>query len=446
MLQRLKPGIVVFLALSLLFTVLPLQALAESVTEECASISEGNTPTSMLQIPIGLQGFEDGWDSNPDALIEIAVQFMTPSAVALRLEYEEELLHADYLRPLLESISERQALTAHDEFQAQIAPLTSARNMEQIEVLSEHYSLFNGVFLRVPVHTVEWIAQRPEVFSVTPNTRIVLNNVPAASYVDTIAASFVINPRFVQESRALFHMDYIHNVMGITGDGIRVAVLDSGVDYTHPELVRFQDPETGRIRGINFSNADGGDPDIIMDRLGHGTHVTGIVAAMAPNVELWHYKVFDNQGRGDISGLIGAMEAAHEEGVDVINLSLGIPNDMNPFQPLNMTVNLLVLDGIVVVTAAGNFGTNGVVSPSLAGLPISVASGTAGGRNQTRDTISSNSSRGANHMTSHIVVDITAPGQGIYSAWPGGRNRLDNGTSMAAPHIAGIVALLLEQF
>ncbi|MCL2842181.1 MAG: S8 family serine peptidase [Oscillospiraceae bacterium] len=380
-----------------------------------------------LDTPIGMQGFESDWDNDPNEIVEIAVQFVTPPAVALRLLHEEAHPRAR----LAKHVFEAQALAAHDAFLEQLQPLTRVRTATT-EIFSEHHSLFNGVFMRVPQYMVERIAELPEVFSVTPNMRFSVDLPEARSE----AAS----ADFMRESLEFFDMDYIHNTMGFTGQGVRVAVLDTGVDYNHPRLQRYRNPATSRIRGRNFTTDN---PNDIMDRDGHGTHVSGTVIAMAPDVELWHYKVLGDDGWGYNDWVISGIEAAHADRMNVMNLSLG-GWSRNVFNPVDFAVNLAVLDGVVVAIAAGNagfFGHEGlfsVMSPGSASLSISVANG------RFDNKMNASSLYGPTIHTYHIKPDIVAPGTNIVSAVPGGGYESWDGTSMAAPHVAGIAALMLD--
>jgi subtilisin family serine protease len=375
--------------------------------------------------------------------VTIAVQFDTPPAVALRLMHERGVPHTGASR---RGTFEQEALLAHVEFRQQLRNQPAPFNISKVETISEHHRLFNGVFLRVPTDKVNQIARIPGVFAIFVDTGAAI----AAYVVNKDAVDAHVSADFVhnKEARTLFNVEYINNALGYTGEGVRVAVLDTGVDYNHPCLVRYQDPATGRIRGLNFA---GGDPNNIMDYHWHGTHVTGTIVAMAPDVQIYHYRVIGNDGRGTWGNVLKGLEEAHREGVDIINLSI------RQGAVLSGALNLLSLDGILTIVGAGNDGTPDSffsINPSaVAELPIFVANGTRGGAGATLDTINPRSSRGPSPelpyrdvVAFRITPDITAPGTNIYSTGLNGRFTSATGTSMATPAITGVAALMLSAF
>jgi len=424
---------------------------------------ELNILTSTLGEPVGMQGFFGDYaitDFNEQ--IEIYVQFATPSAVALRLMQERGISHI-LPRGRLVGSFEQQALSAHAVFQQQLAriPIPFSGN-GGIEIIDEHYSLFNGVLMSVPGNMVEMIAELPEVYGVFPNAMFhvlpyeqTINDhyyYEVNAYVENVYETtdlFVVNPDFMLEVRELFDTDYIHNEIGITGAGVRVAVLDTGIQHDHPEFIRFQD-ETGRIRGWQRSNNSISTNISLRHGIrAHGTAVSGAIVAVAPGVELWNYRV-NISGVGGLSTL-AAVEAAHADGMDIMNLSFGEMFSFGPFtshRPMFSAVNLAVLDGIIVVVSAGNDGWLGMFSVSAtatSSLVISVGAGTLGGRGETLDALASFSSRGPLEETFHIKPDIVAPGVQVYTTDIYSGYRPVDGTSFSAPVIAGVAALLLEQ-
>lgn len=236
---------------------------------------------------------------------------------------------------------------------------------------------------------------------------------------------------------------------GLTGKGVTVAVLDTGVDDTHPDLA---DREIGER---NFS----GSPDN-GDHYGHGTHVASIVAGtgaksggkyrgVAPDASILDVKVLGDNGSGQDSAIIAGMEWAVEQGAQIVNLSLG-GYDTPDVDPLEEAVDRLTADkGALFVIAAGNSGPGArtIGSPGTADAALTV------GAVDDRDQIAEFSSRGPTTSGS-LKPDLTAPGVGIVAALHSdgrigapvaeGYTSLD-GTSMATPHVAGAAALLRQQ-
>lgn len=240
----------------------------------------------------------------------------------------------------------------------------------------------------------------------------------------------------------------------LTGEGIVVAVVDTGVDYNHPDLGEGFGAGYKVIGGYDFYNHDS-DP---MDDNGHGTHVAGIIAAngvikgVAPGARILAYKTLGSDGQGSMSDVILAIDRAMDpdmdgdtsDRADIISMSLGGQGD--PDDPVCIAVRNAVEAGIVVVVAAGNEGPSmgSVASPGLAYEAITV------GAVDDDGVLASFSSRGMMpDMT--IKPEISAPGVGIYStvtdSGPMGSPTgylSASGTSMATPHVSGGAALLLQ--
>jgi subtilisin family serine protease len=425
----------------------PVQALDESGIHlqpvsgvSTLAPSDLNTLTATLGTPVGLQGFEGNYALGaPHELVDIVVQFITPPSVALRLMQEHGISHA---RSLSGQSFEEHALQAHTAFLQQLERLPQPFGMEPPEIYSTHYRLFNGVGMRVSTGMVESIANLPEVFSVFPDVMAYMPETEmTAGAVPSAAAAPMSTFTYNNEARALFDIYHIHYNLGFTGAGVRVAVIDSGVNYLHPSLAAFQCPVLGRIRGQNF--APEVPPDNLMDIHGHGTHVSGTIVAMAPDVELWHFRISVSINAPH-TRITSSVEAAHAEGLDVINISWQLSNSIH----LLTAVNLAILDGIVIVIGTGNDGQNfsTINLGAHAGLPIMVANGTAGGAGVTIDRVNPSSSRGPVPSSFRIGTDITAPGFNILSVGLGDTYIHKSGTSMATPAVSGIAALLAEAF
>ncbi|WP_234438709.1 S8 family peptidase [Streptomyces sp. NRRL S-340] len=240
---------------------------------------------------------------------------------------------------------------------------------------------------------------------------------------------------------------------GYDGTGVKVAVLDSGVDKTHPDLA-------GKVIGEqNFTDS----PDTA-DHYGHGTHAASVVAGtgaesggrykgVAPGAEILNGKVLDDRNTGEESGVIAGMEWAVAQGADIVNLSLG-GEDTPGVDPVEETVNRLSAESrTLFVVAAGNEGKDEhtVESPGSAEAALTV------GAVDKADKLADFSGRGPRVGDSGVKPDLTAPGVAITAASASGSTlegqypsdipgylTLD-GTSMATPHVAGAAALLAQQ-
>jgi subtilisin family serine protease len=237
---------------------------------------------------------------------------------------------------------------------------------------------------------------------------------------------------------------------GGTGAGVRVAVLDSGADLTHPDL----SPRIVASRSF----VAGED---VIDRNGHGTHTASTVGGtgaashgrergVAPDADLVVAKVLGDNGSGAISGIIAGMEwAARTEHAKVINMSLGVPAWHTQDDPLSEAVNRLSAEtGALFVVAAGNSGSSphSVSAPGTADAALTV------GAVDSSDRLAPFSSVGPRFMDEGLKPDLTAPGVDVLAARSqhmngGGEGyyRSDSGTSMAAPHVAGAAAVLVQQ-
>lgn len=210
-----------------------------------------------------------------------------------------------------------------------------------------------------------------------------------------------------------------------TGDPIKVAIVDTGIDVKHPDLV---DNLKGGVSTVSYTTSYNDDN-------GHGTHVAGIVAALdneigaigvGPKIDLYAVKVLDRRGSGYLSDVIEGLDWAITNRVQVVNMSLGTSSDIQSFRE---AVQKVKAAGIVQVAAAGNSGGS-VIYPAAYPEVIAVSA-----TDQT-DIIASWSSRGPE-------VDLAAPGVSIYSTYKGQTYKTLNGTSMASPHVAGAAALVL---
>ncbi|MEG4861660.1 S8 family serine peptidase, partial [Microcoleus sp. K1-B1] len=237
-----------------------------------------------------------------------------------------------------------------------------------------------------------------------------------------------------------------------------IGVIDTGVDYNHPDLVENIWTNPGEIAGDGIDNDNNGYIDDVrgwdfayndndpMDVDGHGTHVSGTIAAkgnngvgvtgVAWNANIMPLKFISDEGFGYTSDAILAINYATAKGVKLTNNSWGGGGFS---QSLYDAINTAGQQGALFIAAAGNdYGQNNDITPAypasydLSNI-ISVASTT------DTDALSSFSNYGA------TTVDLGAPGSGIYSTTPGGTYGFKDGTSMASPHVTGAAALLWSQ-
>ena len=205
------------------------------------------------------------------------------------------------------------------------------------------------------------------------------------------------------------------NVAG--GDGsVIVAVLDTGISKASRNLA-------GRVMAeVNFTTSPTAD-----DLYGHGTHMAGTIAAVAPGCRLMNVKVADDRGRCDPAGVARGIVWAANHGANIINLSLA----MESSPELERSVDYAWSKGSVVVAAAGNRGWSQPSYPAYYVHSIAVA-----GTNRN-DSLALLSSYGD-------WVDVAAPGLNIYSELPGNGFGYKTGTSAAAAHVSGVAALVIS--
>ena len=253
---------------------------------------------------------------------------------------------------------------------------------------------------------------------------------------------------FLLDSVPLINADFAWNTTinnkSITGDST-VCVLDTGIDYTHPDLGGCLGSDCKVLDGYDFLKGDS-DP---MDDNGHGTHVAGIIAAngsikgVAPNANLIALKVCDSSGTCSVSDVTKAIEwcVFNQTKYDIttITMSFGVGafsdncDDVSGFESLINAINSAVSSGISLFAASGNGGsTTTMVSPACISNVISV------GATDDNDDIALFSDR-------NNLLDLLAPGVGVVSTNLGGGSTSKSGTSMATPHATG-ASVLLHQY
>ncbi|MFR9726939.1 type VII secretion-associated serine protease mycosin [Streptomyces sp. MS19] len=219
------------------------------------------------------------------------------------------------------------------------------------------------------------------------------------------------------------------------GAGVRVAVIDSGVDTTNPQLTDAVDAASGG----DFLPGDTGPTD---DPAGHGTKVAGIIAArpldgsgfvgLAPDATVIPIQQNDSEGNGTVAGLVQAIDHAVAAQADIINISQDVDGVLGPDSELARAVDDALAAGAVVIASVGNSGADGRERRTYPAAYDGVLAVAASDRNNERATFSQPGD----------FVGIAAPGVDMVSTVPGGGQCVDNGTSFAAPYVAGVAALL----
>jgi serine protease AprX len=330
--------------------------------------------------------------------------------------------------------------------------------------------IINGVTMDVPDSLLRKLSSNGDVFRVHDDRPIGGHNYRTSV---TVGASAV------------------RDFLGLTGAGIGIAVIDSGIANWHDDLTNTTSKlfPYGNQRVLKFVDFVNGR-SLPYDDNGHGTHVAGIIggngydsfgqkAGIAPNASLISLKVLDANGSGTISNIIAALNwvAANAQtyNIRVVNMSVGATIRESYYtDPLTLAVKKVTDKGITVVAAAGNIGKNangqeqfgGITAPGNAPWVLTVgASSTMGTLTRSDDTLGDYSSRGPTYLDFNAKPDLVAPGTGTISlAAPGstfytskvqyllsGLRLTANkpylsltGTSMAAPVVSGTVALMLQ--
>jgi subtilisin family serine protease len=325
----------------------------------------------------------------------------------------------------------------------------------------EFYNVFNGAVLNISREEAVRIKESGYVKNVYPDREV------KAVLFDSVP---------MIQANILWGLDKDGNNCNlsgkacINGEGMKIAIVDTGIDYTHPDLGGCFGPGCKVEGGYDFVNNDN-DP---IDDQGHGTHCAGIAAGdgalkgVAPKAKLYAYKVLDDGGSGSFSEVISGIERAvdpNDDGnfsdkVDVISLSLGGGGD--PDDPVSKAIDNAVDAGVIAVVAAGNDGPSkgSIGSPGCARNALTVGAickqSQIGINSYCDDVIAEFSSRGPVVWSGGVLIkpDVVAPGVEICSSQYGSaweekkcfdsKHVAISGTSMATPHVAGAAALIKQ--
>jgi len=302
--------------------------------------------------------------------------------------------------------------------------------------ISHQYSLVPAMAIAIPTQAIKGLERNPRVVLIEEDVEV-----QAVHFDDEYLETWSINnikAKPVHEN-------------GNKGAGVKVGIIDSGIDYTHPDL------KENYVTGKNFISRGKTSSDP-MDVYGHGTHVAGTVCAsmnswgavgVAPSCELYALKVLNDNGSGQTSDILASIEWAVERGLDVVNLSLG--SSGNPGATAEAVYQAAYDAGLVIVAAAGNSGTTDTSAVNTI-WPANYASVIAVAATDQNDNRAWFSSTGPN-------VEIAAPGLAVHSTWNDsdspsnpqpvcdtgtrGCYKDASGTSMASPQVAGVAALII---
>ncbi len=304
----------------------------------------------------------------------------------------------------------------------------------------------DGKVITVPVNSVDQIADTLAYWRKQPEVRYAEVDNKVRAYGQKTTWGY----KTIQAAQAL-------SSNGATGSGVVVAVIDSGVDYNHEDLVNNMWVNTGEIADNGIDDDGNGYADDVrgydfigdapynlipdadpMDDAGHGTHVAGIIAAqnntvgvlgVAPEVKIMPVKVLDFSGMGYDSTVASGIRYAVDNGANIINLSLG---SSAPSTTMQSAVDYATANNVLVVAAAGNSGS--FTKPSYPAAYAEVISVAASNSDGVRE-----------YYSNAGKIDVIAPGGAILSTTPGNTYTRYSGTSMAAPFVSGVAALISQK-
>lgn len=311
-------------------------------------------------------------------------------------------------------------------------------------LIYRNFWLINAALITASPKIIQQIAQRDDVEEICENVTLSVPPVETAVAEETGSDS--------TWGIAKIGADKVWPVYGITGKGVKVGHLDTGVDTTHPDLAGklslWAEFDTNGSRIFNSTPHDSGS---------HGTHTAGTILGgensgsaigVAPSAELISALVL-NENSGSLGQVIAGMEWVidpdnnpnTDDGAQVVNMSLG--SNGSEALLVEPTENMIAA-GVFPCFSIGNSGLGTTSSPG------NIPSAFGVGATDSNDSVAYFSSGGeatwnvAPYIGSYLKPDISAPGVNIKSSVPGGKYSFYSGTSMAAPHLAGVVALMLE--
>ncbi|EEL68527.1 S8 family serine peptidase [Bacillus mycoides] len=327
-------------------------------------------------------------DTNSPKLVNVIVEFnQAPAKI-------EVMKQAAKGKKIAATTAQAKVDEEHKVFKQHVESLKSKKDAgtydtKKMEITREYKNAINGVAMTVPGVAVQELIQSGVVNRVFKDYEVKVE--------PPVETQKEIQPKMA-DSIPQIGVDKLH-AENITGKGIKVGVLDTGVDYNHPDLkdaykggYDFVDNDANPMETTYEDWIKAGKPEYpgLVYYTNHGTHVAGTIAAqkknnadyavkgVAPDVDLYAYRVLGPWGGGNTAGILAGMDKAIADGMDVINMSLGAQTN-DPLYATSVAVNNAMLSGVATVVAAGNNGPNEKTlgSPGTAALGISVGASDA---------------------------------------------------------------------
>ncbi|KON66653.1 peptidase S8 [Peribacillus butanolivorans] len=339
-------------------------------------------------------------DANPNFTISPDINANSPELVKVIVEFEqapakiEVMKQAAKGKKLSSADANEKVKKAHKDFKQHVQSLKSQKNVtnykvEDVKITREYKNAINGVAMTLPGVAVKDLLQSGVVKRIFKDYEVKVE--------PPVKTKEAIEPKMA-DSIPQIGVDKLH-AENITGKGIKVGVLDTGIDYNHPDLKEaykggydFIDNDADPMETTYEDWINAGKPEEpgYVYYTNHGSHVAGTIAAqkknnvdyavkgVAPEVDLYAYRVLGPWGGGNTQGILAGIDQAIEDGMDVINMSLGAQTN-DPLYATSVAVNNAMLSGLVTVVAAGNAGPNEKTlgSPGTAALGISVGASDA---------------------------------------------------------------------
>ncbi|MCO0598878.1 S8 family serine peptidase [Peribacillus butanolivorans] len=339
-------------------------------------------------------------DANPNFTISPDINANSPELVKVIVEFEqapakiEVMKQAAKGKKLSSADANEKVKKAHKDFKQHVQSLKSQKNVtnykvEDVKITREYKNAINGVAMTLPGVAVKDLLQSGVVKRIFKDYEVKVE--------PPVKTKEAIEPKMA-DSIPQIGVDKLH-AENITGKGIKVGVLDTGIDYNHPDLKEaykggydFVDNDADPMETTYEDWIKEGKPTVpgLVYYTNHGSHVAGTIAAqkknnvdyavkgVAPEVDLYAYRVLGPWGGGYTDGILAGIDKAIEDGMDVINMSLGAQTN-DPLYATSVAVNNAMLSGLVTVVAAGNAGPNEKTlgSPGTAALGISVGASDA---------------------------------------------------------------------